>query len=112
METGVTFKPRVNFAADMLLPHVSVTALPKAPTRDIRREDAMIQCDRIIDACSREVQGQPQVQADFRHLQSKVRRSDLPSEPLVGVHAIVTRFRNKGATTKVFYHVLFLAAVP
>jgi hypothetical protein len=36
---------------------------------------------------------------------------DLPSEPLVGVHAIVTRFRNKGATTKVFYHVRFVAAV-
>lgn len=70
----------------------------------------MIQCDRIPDACSREAQAQ----ADFRHLQSKVRRSiSLPPEPLhrlVGVHAILTRFRNKAAT-KVFYHVVFLARV-
>ena len=80
--------------------------------REIRRIDAVMRSDRILDACSREVQCEPQAQADFRHLQSKVRRSDLPSEPLVDVHAIVTRFRNKGATTKVFYHVLFLAAVP
>jgi hypothetical protein len=38
---------------------------------------------------------------------------DLPSEPLhrlVGVHAILTRFRNKAAT-KVFYHVVFLTRV-
>lgn len=108
----MTFAPRMNFAADMSIAHVSITALLETPMREIRRIDAVMRSDRILDACSREVQCEPQAQADFRHLQSKVRRSDLSSEPLVGVHAIVTRFRNKGATTKVFYHVLFLAAVP
>jgi hypothetical protein len=58
----------------------------------------MIRRDLMIDACSREVQCKPQAQADFRHLQPKVRRSIFLPNPWIGVHAILTRFRNKGAT--------------
>ena len=83
----------------------------KTPTRDIRREDATIPCDRMIDACSREVQYEPQAQADFRRLQSKVRRS-------IFSRALGWRARHPDPlsqqsrhTTKVFYHVGFLAPV-